>query len=254
LAGVAANKWIYTPPFIPQSRARVGTFMPWQGINPRDMFQHETNVPLEFWRHASGPVPTTQAPWGETARPRSTSILGFVLYNPYTATKANSDRFFEWQVGNATQTMYGRRISWEQYAHLPYDKTPPYPHQARVDILAFALLAFLLLACVYLRELSLSPTLAGTIFARYLPTAITVSMVASMFVDSLFCVPRYGVMMFGTVLQALLMHLAAILPQNPVAFGAIAAAPLIPIYFLVERQFARAEIVPSVTNATLTPR
>ena len=57
---------------------------------------------------------------GETGQPASRSILGIALYNPYTATKANSRRFFDWQLGNATQAMYGRRRSLDEYLQLPY--------------------------------------------------------------------------------------------------------------------------------------
>ena len=55
-------------------------------------------------------------------------------------------------------------------------------------------------------------------------------------------VPSEQLLVLSVLLKALLMRLAAVLPQNIWAFVAIAAAPSIVLYLLIERQFARAEI------------
>ncbi len=120
-----------------------------------------------------------------------------------------------------------------------------------MDILAFAALALLLLFGVYLREVSLSWHLGRTRFARYLVFAAVLPMLVWMFAYFLFFLQRYGTTVSGPLFQACLMHLAAILPQNSLAFSAIAAAPSLLMYLLVERQFARSEttgpILPSRT-------
>jgi hypothetical protein len=221
------------------------------GLDPHDKFLYRTNVPLEFWRYAPGArTPAIQAPWGEPAQPSSKSILGFTFYNPYTATDRNSARFFEWQVGNATQTMYGRRMSWEQFQELDYYATPDYPDKNRMDILTFAALAWWLLFGVYLRELALSRWLGNTRFARYLAPAALVPFGAWMWVELAVGLPRFGTMITGPLLQVLFMRLVAVLPHSWPALSAIAALPSLLMYLLVEWQFARSEtagaILPSL--------
>jgi hypothetical protein len=220
-------------------RPRIGQYMP--GIDD-DKFKFWTNVPLEFWWHApDGRVPAIESPWAETAQPLSISICGFKFYNPYTATEANSERFFEWQVGNATQAIYGRRMSLEQARDVPYAATPDYPQKNRVDILSFAALLFWLLFGVYLRELSLSRCLGGTRFARCLILIPLVAVLPLAFGDAF-----YSVSVIEPLLQAVFMHLAAMLPHNWLAFLAIAAAPSLLMYLLVERQFARSEMTAAI--------
>ena len=229
LAAVAAATWIHRPSFIPLVRPRVGQFM--VGLDPRDRHLYETNVPLEFWRRApNGKPPLIRAPWGETGVPYSRSILGFVLYNPYSATKTNSDSFFEWQFENATQALNGRRIPFEQYRLIPYRDIPDYPQQNRVDVIAFAVLAFWVLTGAYLQESRIPQAVVMTIGGAF------------MFVDSAGAVIFFGTSNLSSLLQALFMPVAA-LPLPTWALAAIGAVPCLAIYLLLEWQSARSEIV-----------
>ncbi|HEX3743796.1 MAG TPA: hypothetical protein VHW09_07695 [Bryobacteraceae bacterium] len=244
LAGVACGTWVYRPAFVPQSHPRIGQYM--RGVGFHDKAINRTNVPLEFWRRApGGQVPTIKAPWEETAKPLSISILGFKLFNPYSASDANTERFFEWQVGNATQAMYGQRMSFEHAEFMPHDATPNYPQENRIDILAFALLAVVVLFGVYLRELWLSRSWSRVRFTLVVVAPLLICMVS----DSILSVARYGVpSLTGALLRAVLMHLATVLPRNSLALGAIAAVPPLLMYMLVERQFSRAEFTGAIVR------
>ena len=249
LAGVAAATWIYRPSFMPVLRPRVGEFM---GLDVHDFHLGETNVPLEFWRHApAGKVPLIEAPWGETVVPRTMSVLGFSLYNPYTATNANSDRFFDWQFENATQAVHGRRISYGQYQQIPNDATLGYPRQKRMDVIAFPVLAFWLLCGAYLQELTLSRRISGTGLVQLLSAASVILLGGGfILVDALSFIVLRGTGVPTSLLQALFMRIAA-LPLPTWTLAAIGAVPCLAMYLLLERQSARSEIVnmPAVTTA-----
>jgi hypothetical protein len=250
LFGLAAATWIYRPSFLPVERPMVGHFMT-RG-DPLDFRLHETNVALEYWRHApSGKVPLIEAPWGETAVPRSISIVGFVFYNPYTATKASSDRFFAWQFENATQALHGRRISYGQYLHTRPGDWPDYPRRNRVNVAAFAALTFGLLFGAYLQELTISRWLSGKRFARAIPLANALLLGAGLLLaDALLSAVMANPMPISSLLQALFMRLAA-LPLPTWALAAIGAVPCLAMYLLLEWQCGRSEIVntPAVTAA-----
>jgi hypothetical protein len=247
LLGMAAGTWIYRPSFFPVQHPSVGEFIP--GVDPGDSQSHGTNVALEYWRHApGGRVPSIEAPWGETVVPRSLSILGFVLYNPYTVRKQSSDRFFEWQFENAAQALHGRRISYAQYR---YGNRPEYPQHNRLNVVTLWALAFELLFAVYLRELTLSRRLSGKRFAQaFAAGAVALLGGGLMLGDVLFSRALPDSMVFSSLLQALFMRVAA-LPLPTWALAAIGAVPCVAMYLLLDWQSRRSEIVnsPAVTTS-----
>jgi hypothetical protein len=74
---------------------------------------------VECWRFVRGTVaPVVQAPWGETAHPEGTRLLGGVAYNPFVVMPRSSPQFVEWQFLRATEAIYGRPISSAEYRRL----------------------------------------------------------------------------------------------------------------------------------------
>jgi hypothetical protein len=94
----------------------------------------------DCWRFARGvPVPVTVAPWGETAEPDVARFPGFVLYNPFAVRPDNSKRFLEWQFQRATEAIYGRRISTDEYHRTDRGKLRPISMQSRAAMLTLAI-------------------------------------------------------------------------------------------------------------------
>jgi hypothetical protein len=239
-AGAAFGDWIYRPAFLPPMKPFLGRYRP--GIDQGDRFLVRTNVPLEYWRKMPGAAaPIIIAPWGESVKAATVSIFGLNFYNPYTATKANSPQFFDWQVGNATQTMYGERMSSDESAHYAHRQIPRYPGQNRLDILGFSTLVFFLLTSVYVRELSLSRSLWRFRSTRFLSLAVALLFAAWFPFDFGVLSARYGTPVSGPLLQILFTQISAAVPGNSMMLLALAMAPSLAMYWLALRQFAQAE-------------
>ena len=279
LIGASIGIGVQSGPF--HNRTSVGSVGP-HGGSEQFRYAH-TNVPLQYWRWApGGRVPVIRAPWGETVQPAPVSILGLTFYNPYAAaynpwrpsavTNANSERFFEWQYENATQAVYGRRITFTEYIdtekRIVTHDVPDLnrnvlqdamgierdfdaldrvlrrtvPGKTRLDILTLAALLFALLFCVFLRELALWHALKRTtLLARRLFGLAPVSIFAYLGLD-LFFQFRNGTPVVAPLCQALLMRASAWLPQDLLLLTAIAVLPALAMYWILERQFGQSEM------------
>jgi hypothetical protein len=111
-----------------------------------------------------------------------------------------------------------------------------------LDILTLATLLFVLLFGAYLRELALWHSLKRTtLFARYLFGLAPLCIFAYVGLD-LFYLFRNGTSVVVPLCKLYLMRTAALLPQNLWALSAIALLPALAMYWLLEWQFARAEM------------
>jgi hypothetical protein len=213
--------------------------------------------------------------------PPSINILGLTFYNPYaaaynpwwtqggnTSANRNSERFFEWQYENATQRLYGRRITFSVFydamdrASTGSGSGDPTlrevlqtmrqvdrllslndPGKTRVHILTLATILFWLLAGVFLRELALWHSLQRRIrIARRLLLFAPIALVAANLWFDTYYSFHYGIPVFMPLTHLLLGGVSALLPQRLVALTFIAALPSLAVYWLLERQFARSEM------------
>jgi hypothetical protein len=207
----------------------------------------EVNVPLEFWRRApGGQAPLIRAPWGETARPPTLSILWMAFYNPYSGGQDHaSHRFIEWQWERATQALHGRPIPLSQYQQARKAGLPVVTNDIRFRILC---LSSLLVYCLYLafvgefsrwRRLRRPAASASRIPLTGLLGLPAVAMLAT---DMLWGY-RYGTSVALPLVRAALLHAVRILPDSVPLVAVIAAVPVLAMYWLLERQFRQSELL-----------
>jgi hypothetical protein len=284
MTGAVIGTWCFRPS-LNVSSPTVGGVIPYARHDNSFVSYSATNVPLEYWRLApGGDVPVIRAPWGETIHPPPIHILGLTFYNPYaaaynpwwtqagnTSANRNSERFFEWQYENATQRLYGRRITFSEFYDAmdrastgSFSRDPMVrevlqmlqtrrqvdrilslndPEKTRIDILTLETILFLLLAGVFLRELALWHSLQRRFrFARRLLLFAPIPLFAVNLWFDMYYQFHYGIPVFMPLTHLLFRSVSAMLPQNLVALAAIAALPSLGMYWLLERQFARSEM------------
>jgi hypothetical protein len=186
-------------------------------------------VPASFWRWAWGwKAPVIQAPWGEKTEPKTFVRLGFAFYNPYSVASDNSARFLEWQLSRATAAVYeggGATVT----RHI---------RTYGVETLAAALFY---LGALFLglrgRGKSWGWASAGGLFP-----------LAAVFFLDLICTD-YRVFKSGPLDEVIALRLSAILPQNPAALLALAALLLGSLYWAVEKQFEKVDLIPDLRPA-----
>ena len=209
----------------------------------------DINVNVEFWKRApAGKAPVISSPWGETVDATTFRVLGITFYNPYTVDKRNSERFFKWQFERATQAVYGRVIPIMQYGAASRAGLVPATARPRMRILILSadLLGVLILLCL-------------TEWARWhrlrrLPAPLR---------DVMPFVPLFGVLAIqwivmriyriplGTALvHAALLQVSNLLPNNLLAVTAAAALPVMGMYWLVEKQFSKSELVGPIQRSS----
>lgn len=105
-------------------------------------------VPAGYWHWArGGSVPAIEAPWGERYQPESRGWRSFVVYNPYSVGRENSQRFLEWQFARATAAVYGQAIPISQAGSLQRMKTRMQRGRAQIVIATLVLLYLLIQMC-----------------------------------------------------------------------------------------------------------
>lgn len=239
LGGVAIGKCLNTPP--PDHPLSGG---------PRRQPPTDMDIPVnfEFWhRLPAGKAPVIGAPWGETVHATTVRVLGLRFYNPYSVDPQNSRRFFEWQFERATQAVYGRVIPITRYDW----RAVPTPVTARpqmriltwwADLLAVLLLVYLTEWTRWHRLRRPSDLVRGALLA---PVFLFVVVAIEGIVRSFNAFP------LGTALgHAALLQLSNLLPTNLLAVTAAATLPVMGMYWLVEKQFTKSELVGPIQRPT----
>jgi len=214
----------------------------WQEKPPAGSGTPNVLAPASFWRWAWGwEVPVIQSPWGETTQPKTFYRLGFAFYNPYSVAPDNSARFLDWQFGRATEAVYGRAIptsqsgGWEKPGLIPISRRL---RTRSVEVLAATVV---LLAMFYL-------SLWGK--ARGRPGWVRLGWFVFLAPFGLDLLTTERVVRSGMLSEIVTQRLAAILPQNWVALTAVAALLLGGLYWAVEKQFEKVDLVPGAPART----
>jgi hypothetical protein len=202
-----------------------------------------SRVRMVYWRTASGGrVPLVTSPWGETVRPDAITVGGRTLYNPYSATKANSERFAEWQFQRATTAVYGAPIS--QTAYRALDKYPA----VRLRGLPFELLQLTWAAACLLGMVFLLDTMrvrrpgraGGNQIIGWTVNALFLAFIAVYFLTG----RQYGGSLWDNLLEILIVHVVRALHNSTLLVAGVCAASLLLIYRVVEWQHGRVEQSP----------
>jgi hypothetical protein len=242
LGGLAVGQVVTLP--WPRHFEMLGTNAP-STSTPNHYFESRSNVSIDYWQHApSGPPTKITAPWGESAVPDTITILGRLLYNPYTTQEQNSERFVEWQFGRATTAVYGRPMTLAEYDDASRPRPARLTHTPRMFVLnaGATVVAFLLFVC--LGEIALRTTPRRT--PRLQHAAILVSCVPMFMIlglDVFYDRRRHlteAVMPFA---ESFILRLSAALPSNPIIVVLVAALPVLFAYALLQWQFARTESI-----------
>jgi hypothetical protein len=207
----------------------------------------EVSVPLEFWQRApGGRAPVIRAPWGETARPATLSVLGVAFYNPYSAGPGHaSHRFIEWQWERATEALHGRRIPLSQYFAARKAGLPLVTNEIPFRILGLSALLFFSLYLVYVREFARWHRLRRPSEAvlRVMLCGLFGLPVAAMLAADIFYLRRNATSVALPLIKAALLHAVRFLPDNVPLVTAAACVPVLAMYWVLERQFRQSELL-----------
>jgi hypothetical protein len=226
--------------------ARLASAEPPPFVEPEaiESYGPDALIPLEFWRFApGGRVPSIRAPWGETGRPLSISILGMVLYNPYSAYRA-SHRFVEWQWMQTSLDLHLGRIPLSQY--WPARRTPApvvFTGDLRFRILCLSALLACGLYLVFVGELSRWHKLRRP--SRF-ALRILLCGLAGLPALAVF-IPPFR-LSFIPLAKAALFFFERTLPDSLPLVVLIAAVPVLAMYWLLERQFRQSELLGPLTK------
>ena len=207
-----------------------------------DQFLHNTRVPLDFWLRApAGRAPQISSPWGEARASDTMTVLGVLLYNPYSAEKTSSPRFVEWQFERATHSVYGRVISRAAYDSrsvvLPRRShdTPAVYVLGSGLVVAFALFVVLLLEFPRAQLFSRRPWLRNTA-----SSLIMVPMLGLMYLDFIYT-RDYSTDIIIPLFRSAFFSLSEHMPGGLATIILLSALSVIALYRLVEWQFSRSE-------------
>lgn len=227
----------------------IGMFFPFHYDNqmakgPRQKVETETNVALEFWRYATeGTVPAIRTPWGETVQPALFQVAGVIFYNPYTVPGSGSMQLHDWQMQRATQAVFGEPMSPAEYlAARRAGVLKPRTGGALMRILTLESAGLFALLLVFATELT-----AWRRFHRlsFSARVIVMSLLFGVPCAAIFGIDTYFQTDVGVSLGQALFHFALLrftsaVPNSLLAVAA-AAAPIVPMCWILTRQFARSE-------------
>lgn len=212
---------------------------PESSLPSKDYFSNRTGVSLEYWRRPEGSTPTPiVAPWGESITPDTMTVFGMLLYNPFTAGETSSDRFAEWQLGRATAAVYGHAMSVAEYeTHRPARVT----ETPRMVILNGGALVLLMVWILLLIEVGhwyrFATWRRGTLIGA---SIVALPMFAALAVDAFLGGNRHADLVVPMAEKSL-FYLSNVLPSNAAVLVVVVLAPVMMMYLLLERQFARSE-------------
>jgi hypothetical protein len=198
-------------------------------------------APSAFWHWTWGwGTPVIQSPWGEKTEPKTFLRLGFATYNPYSVAPDNSERFLDWQFARAAEAVYGRAIPRSQTAG--FEKPGPVAISRRLRTRSIEVLAAIL---IFLAMFNLS--LWGKARGHNGWVVLGWFVILTPFGLDLFTAGQ--VVKSGMLSEVVTLRLAAILPQNWAALAVVAALPLGGLYWALEKQFEKVDLVPGVKPA-----
>jgi hypothetical protein len=199
-------------------------------------------MPLEYWKVAPrGHAPKIRAPWGESTQPTDLRLLGFSIYNPYSADRQNSPRFLEWQFARATAVVFGRAMPISQYEAVRIGIWTPLEAQAGAKILEWGLLLGFTILLVWLFEMA-----DARPFRRIKRVVFESSLLALLLFPAL-SADVYGIKQgygsfSGPLLRLVLRWAAGVLPGTGAAVAVAMLLVALPLWLLA-RRFPKREIV-----------
>ncbi len=204
-----------------------------------------TRVAINHWhRYELGNTPNISAPWGESVLADTLSVYGVRIYNPFTISDGNSERFRDWQFARATTAVFGYPIAREEYRRLSAEDALP-PTAARQLRLIYARLAFIAafaLAVLYLSELSRWHRLRRgysslVVACGPVPFLLFVPLVGAALVFQV----RTDGDLIAPLIDAGMLRIAPWLPSSTFLTVLVCVVPVVVLYFLLEWQFERSE-------------
>ncbi|MBC8086697.1 MAG: hypothetical protein H7Z40_05490 [Phycisphaerae bacterium] len=207
-------------------------------------FDSPTSVGMEYWAEATnGTVPTITSPSGETVEPYTIRVFGTIYYNPYTARRASSEAFTDWQFARLTTAVYGHAVARQEYKEdgAQPRRTTESLRMLLLNISAAVTVAFLLLFGLGLPRVHVfwnRQSLASTLSFVFLLGPM-LAMVYTMFIVG---APQGAINCFIPLIERELLQLSAALPSNILAHLAVASAPVLASYSLLEWQFRNSEM------------
>lgn len=203
--------------------------------------QNQTRVRLEYWQLLRGnPVPLIVSPWGERTVADTISIAGVTLFDPYTTAAGSSSRFVDWQFARATTAVYGHPISLAE-SRDGIKATPLMSHLPRMQLLNAGAVLTMALWMFWIIELGHWSLWGKLHLPRY----------AGAVIAALICVPAIILIVsyaprtteiFLPFAKKFLWSVSSALPVNLAVVAIVAALPALPMYALLEWQFARSEM------------
>lgn len=209
-------------------------------------FSSKTRITLEHWtRVRTGTVPIVTAPWGETAAAYTVTLPGLLLANPYSSREANSERFVAWQFGRATAAYYGRAMTLEEYDDDDVARPLPRTRQGTMPLLALAGIWIIALAQFLLDETARWHRFARPSRWRWTGSWLQYAPLWAMLLIDMYGTFRYdGLHLITPLASWTLLRIHKWMPANDTLVFLLAFTPVVLLYLLLERQFARAEVVP----------
>jgi hypothetical protein len=218
---------------------------------PRSQSRTDVNIDVdfEFWHRApAGTAPVISSPWGETVHATTFRVLGITFYNAYSVGPRNSERFVEWQFERATEAVYGRVIPLVQYGAAIQAGLVPVTARPRMRILILSADLLAVLMLVYLTEWTRwhrlrrpSDPLRGALPFVSVIVVVAIDGIAQWF---------YSFPIGTALVHAALLKLSDLLPNNLLVVTAAAMVPVMGMYWLVEKQFRKAELVGPIQRSS----
>lgn len=234
LLGVLLSNW-----FAPKPPIR----LEWSASNRIS----EVRPQLEFWR--AGEAPVIKSPWGESWQPETVRLRSVAIYNPYSFGPDNSSRFFEWQFRRATEAVYGKAIDYADFKRYR-PGVHPLTRQARFAILNLAACAsgVMLLANLIFAAMHWRFRRSFGHGQRVLGWLLMAQMVCILWID---LAPEHvstGPINVSLV-NALLLHVSALLPASLAAVALAAVLPVALLSWTAAQLFRGVELPPTAAAA-----
>jgi hypothetical protein len=167
--------------------------------------------------------------------------LGITFYNAYAVGPQNSKRFLEWQFERATEAVYGRVIPLLQYGAAFHAGLTPVTARPRMRILILSADLLAILMLVYLTEWTrwhrlrrLPGPLRGALPFVFPFVVVAIDGVVQWF---------YSFPLGTALVHAALLQLSNLLPNNLLVVTTAAMVPVMGMYWLVEKQFSKSELL-----------
>lgn len=136
-----------------------------------DRWTNHTNVPLEYWERAGDAAPLITGPGGEQVAADTVDVLGLRFFNPFTSRKSSTPRFVAWQFARATEAVYGRAMTMQEYEQ-PSSRPERLSDRGFSAVVKWTALGALLMLLVISGELVRNDRLSRTPVGRIVANAM----------------------------------------------------------------------------------